>query len=83
MKKLLKLSFSRKGRLLTTILGPPLLGGLTYATILLVLLFFTEEAPITEKIQMAVLFVILSIVWAYVFVGCLLYTSDAADICSV
>lgn len=69
MKELLKLSFSRRGRLLATILGPPLLGGLAYAGLLVVLLIFTEEAPVVEKITGAVALIALSITFAYLFVG--------------
>lgn len=69
MNELLQLSFNRKGRLLISILGPPLLGGLVYAVLLLFLLFFFEEAPINDKIHGAVVLPILSVIFAYIFVG--------------
>ena len=69
MYELLKLSFTRKGRLLTSILGPPLLGGLVHVVIILVLLFFTEEGSVVEKFQVSVVLIALSFIWAYVFVG--------------
>jgi MFS family permease len=69
MNDLLQLSFSRKGRLLMSILGPPLVGGLVHSTILLFLLFFFEDAPLEEKIFSIGVLVVLSVVWAYIFVG--------------
>jgi len=55
--------------LFATVLGPPLFGGLAYAVLLLFLLIFTEDAPTNEKVTGAVALVVLSVIWAYIFVG--------------
>ena len=69
MEELLKLSDSRKGRLLVAILVPPLLGALAHAVIILGLLFVTEKGPVTEKIITASILIVLTVIWAYVIVG--------------